>query len=128
MKIPSTDGLKKALESKNATKIKEETDKLKAEADKYFASVPFPEVERLVGKKMLETYAGYIPEDQRIGIFKVIDSRFKGNKEAFIDACFKYSIFGSKENFNKFIAHPTLNKLDKDWMAPALNTPSRTDC
>ena len=72
MKIPSTDGLKKALESKNATKIKEETDKLKAEADKYFASVPFPEVERLVGKKMLETYAGYIPEDQQIGIFKVI--------------------------------------------------------
>ena len=116
MKIPSTDGLKKALESKNATKIKEETDKLKAEADKYFASVPFPEVERLVGKKMLETYAGYIPEDQQIGIFKVIDSRFKGNKDAFIDACFKYSIFGSKENFNKFIAHPTLNKLDKDWM------------
>lgn len=116
MKIPSTDGLKKALESKNATKIKEETDKLKVEADKYFASVPFPEVERLVGKKMLETYAGYIPEDQQIGIFKVIDSRFKGNKDAFIDACFKYSIFGSKENFNKFIAHPTLNKLDKDWM------------
>lgn len=65
---------------------------------------------------MLETYAGYIPEDQQIGIFKVIDSRFKGYKDAFIDACFKYSIFGSKENFNKFIAHPTLNKLDKDWM------------
>ena len=48
--------------------------------------------ERLVGKKMLETYAGYIPEDQQIGIFKVIDSRFKGNKDAFIDACFKLSL------------------------------------
>ena len=116
MKIPSTDGLKKALESKNASKIKEETDKLKIAADKYFASVPFPEVEQIVGKKMLETYAGYIPEDQQIGIFKVINSRFKGDKNAFIDACFKYSIFGSKENFDKFIARPTLNKLDKDWM------------
>ena len=96
--------------------MKEETDKLKIAADKYFASVPFPEVEQIVGKKMLETYAGYIPEDQQIGIFKVINSRFKGDKNAFIDACFKYSIFGSKENFDKFIARPTLNKLDKDWM------------
>lgn len=116
MKIPSTGELKKALASRDKEKIKAATAKLKEEGDKYFASVPFPEVEKAVGKAMLKTYRGYIPQEQQIGIFKVIDTRFKGNSDAFIDACFDYSIFGSKENFDKFIKKPTLNKLDKDWM------------
>lgn len=116
MKIPSTDALRKALESKDATLIKTETEKLEKEAERYFASVPFVEVERMVGKKMLSTYAGYIPKDQQISIFKVIDTRFKGNSDAFVDACLQYSIFGSKENFAKFIKRPTVNTLNKDWM------------
>lgn len=116
MKIPSTDGLKKALQSKDKAKIKEETAKLKEAGEKYFESVPYPEVERIVGKTMLKTYAGYIPEEERISIFKVINTRFKGDSDAFVDACFDYSIFGTKENFEKFINRPTLNKLDKDWM------------
>ena len=52
---------------------------------------------------------GYIPQEQRINIFKVIDSRFKGDSDAFVDACFKYSIFGNKENFEKFLQKPSLN-------------------
>lgn len=116
MKIPSTDALRKALESKDAALTKTETEKLEKEAERYFASVPFVEVERMVGKKMLATYAGYIPKDQQISIFKVIDTRFKGNSDAFVDACLQYSIFGSKENFAKFIKRPTVNTLNKDWM------------
>ena len=46
---------------------------MKIAADKYFASVPFPEVERIVAKKMLQTYMQYIPAEQRISIFEVID-------------------------------------------------------
>ena len=56
---------------------------MQIEADKYFASVPFPEVERIVGKKMLQTYMKYIPVEQRIAIFQIIDKRFKGNSDAF---------------------------------------------
>lgn len=116
MKIPSTDELSSALKSKDSEKIKTATAKLKEEGEKYFASIPFSEVEKAVGKAMLKTYSGYIPKEQQIGIFKVIGSRFKGNNDAFIDACFEHSIFGSKENFDKFISHPSPNKLDKDWM------------
>lgn len=116
MKIPSTTALAKALKSKDKAKIEEETAKLKVEGDQFFASVPYPEVERIVGKKMLNTYAGYIPKEQRISIFKVIDNRFKGDSDAFVDACFMYSIFGNKANFDKFIKKPNLSKLDKDWM------------
>ena len=116
MKIPSTTALVAALKSKDKVKIKAAADSLQIAADKYFASVPFPEVERLVGKKMLQTYMKYIPAEQRIGIFKIIDRRFKGDSDAFIDACFEYSIFGSKENFAKFIRKPSLYKIGNDWM------------
>ena len=116
MKIPSTKELEQALTSKDKERINAAKLKLQQEGEKYFKSVPYPEVEKLVGKRMLETYMKYIPEDQRITIFDVINTRFKGNSDAFIDACFKYSIFGNKENCDKFIKRPSLNSLEKDWM------------
>ena len=116
MAIPSTAALTKALKEKDKAKIAEETEKLKKAADRYFASIPHPEVERLVGKEMMRTYMQYIPREERIGICQVIESRFKGDSDKFIDACFDYSIFGSRENFDKFIAKPKLYKLNSDWM------------
>ena len=116
MRIPNTTALATALKSKDKAAIQKATDSLRTAADKYFASVPFPEVEKLVGKEMLRTYARYIPADQRIGIFQVIDRRFKGDTDRFVDACFEYSIFGSRENFDKFIRKPKLYRLTGDWM------------
>ena len=100
MRIPSTMELVAALKSKDKEQIKEAKLKLKQEADKYFASVPFPEVERMVAKEMLKTYANYIPEEQRINIFEIINSRFKGSIDAFVDACFQHSIFGNPKNLS----------------------------
>ena len=116
MRIPSTMELVAALKSKDKEQIKEAKLKLKQEADKYFASVPFPEVERMVAKEMLKTYANYIPEEQRINIFEIINSRFKGSIDAFVDACFEHSIFGNPKNFEKFIKKPSLYKIGYDWM------------
>lgn len=116
MRIPNTAGLVSALKSKDKAQIAAAKDSLQAAADRYFASVPFPEVERIVGKEMLKTYMKYIPAEQRIGIFQIIDKRFKGNSDAFIDACFRHSIFGNKENFAKFIRKPSLYKINTDWM------------
>ena len=116
MRIPSTTSIVRALKTKDKVKIQKASDSLRRAADKYFASVPFPEVERRVGKVMLRTYAQYIPAEQRIGIFKVIDKRFKGDTDKFIDACLDNSIFGSRENFEKFIKKPSLYKISNDWM------------
>ena len=116
MKIPSTKDMEAALASKDKSKIDAAKLKLQAEGEKYFNNVPYPDVEKLVGKQMLKTYMKYIPEEQRISIFDVINTRFKGDSDAFIDACFNYSIFGNIENFNKFINKPSLNTLEKDWM------------
>lgn len=116
MRIPSTTALATALKSKDKEKIKEAAQNLKQEGEKYFASVPFPEVERMVAKEMLKTYANYIPAEQRINIFEIIDSRFKGNIDAFVDACFDNSNFGNQKNFEKFIKKPSLYKIGYDWM------------
>ena len=116
MRIPSTARLVSALKNKDKKQIAAAKDSLQKAADRYFASVPFPEVERIVGKEMLKTYMKYIPAEQRIGIFQIIDKRFKGNSDAFIDACFEQSIFGNKENFAKFIRKPSLYKINTDWM------------
>ena len=116
MRIPSTAGLVSALKNKDKKQIAAAKDSLQKAADRYFASVPFPEVERIVGKEMLKIYMKYIPAEQRIGIFQIIDKRFKGNSDAFIDACFEHSILGNKENFAKFIRKPSLYKINTDWM------------
>ena len=116
MRIPSTARLVSALKNKDKKQIAAAKDSLQKAADRYFASVPFPEVERIVGKEMLKIYMKYIPAEQRIGIFQIIDKRFKGNSDAFIDACFEHSIFGNKEHFAKFIRKPSLYKINTDWM------------
>ena len=116
MRIPSTKSLEAALRNKDKKWVKSASDSLRTQAERYFASVPYPEVERIVGKKMLQTYMEYIPEDQRISIFSVIADRFDGDSDAFIDACFEHSIFGSEANFEKFIKKPKLYTLTTDWM------------
>jgi hypothetical protein len=116
MKIPSVAALEAALKDGDKSKIAEAMTDLKSAADKYFASVPYPEVERLVGKRMMQTYKEYISAEKRISIFGVIDSRYKGDSDAFIDACFSSSIFGSRDNFDKFARKPSLSALRKDCM------------
>lgn len=116
MRIPNTANMIFALRSKDKSQIEAAADSLKNAANRYFASVPFPDVECSVAKKMMRIYMQYIPKEERISIFKVIDKRFKGNSDAFIDACFKYSLFGSQANFDRFIRKPKLYKVAFDWM------------
>jgi hypothetical protein len=116
MRIPSTASLLTALKKKDKAAVAAAADTLKKRADNYFKSVPFPQVERAVAKRLLRTYMEYIPADERINIFEVIDKRFRGNSDGFVDACFDHSIFGSRANFDKFIRKPSLYRISYDWM------------
>lgn len=116
MHIPNTAQLVTALKSKDDKRIRMATDSLRIAGERYFDAVPFPQVEKAVAKAMMKAYAQYIPKEQRIGIFRVIDKRFKGDTDKFIDACFEYSLFGSRENFQDFLRKPTLYKINNDWM------------
>lgn len=116
MRIPNTTPLRNALNSKDKASLKKVADSLQGSAERYFASVPFPEVERKVAKQMLRTYSQYIPAKERISIFRTIGQRFKGDSDAFVDACFEQSIWGSRSNFERFMRNPQVKKLSSDWM------------
>jgi hypothetical protein len=116
MRIPSTAELSRTLEAKSVVELAHQVAKLKQNAEPYFSSVPYPQVEALVGKRMLRTYMEYIPEEQRISIFAFIDKRYKGDTDAFIDDCFRSSIFGNRANFEEFMRKPSLKKLQNDPM------------
>jgi hypothetical protein len=116
MKIPSVSSLYQALEKKDKQQVKVEIELLKTAATAYFAAVAYPEIEKKVAKQMLTIYKELIPAEQRIAIFQVIDSRFKGNSDAFVEACFAHSIFGNKANFDKFAKKPKTYSLKTDWM------------
>ena len=116
LQIPNTTSLVTALKAKDKQKIQVASDSLRKAADRYFAAMPFPKIECNIVKEMLHAYAKYIPAEQRIGIFQIIDKRFKGDIDKFVDACFEYSIFGSKKQFDKFIKKPSLYRINNDWM------------
>lgn len=63
MRIPNTSAMLAALKSKDKTQIKTAADSLKIAADKYFASVPFPEVERIVAKKCCRLTCNISPQN-----------------------------------------------------------------
>ena len=123
MRIPSTAALVSALKSKDKTRIKTAADSLQVAADKYFASVPFPEVERIVGKKMLQTYMKYIPAEQRIGIFKVIDRNV--SKGTLMPLSMPHLMFHLRQRSSPgFIRKPSFSIVSSDWIKHCSNTPS----
>ncbi|MDD4661406.1 MAG: S46 family peptidase [Massilibacteroides sp.] len=75
-----------------------------------------PQVDRKIAKVMLAEYRRQIPAVSQPAYFSVIDKRFKGSVDRFIDYVFDTSIFGSEKNFQKFKASPSAKKLKKDPM------------
>ncbi|MGL4518828.1 MAG: S46 family peptidase [Phocaeicola sp.] len=115
-RIPATTKLVQALKDKNKNEIEQLTAEIKGTADKFFNKDYNTEVDRKVSKELLQYYAELIPAAQRISIFKTIETNFKGDINAFVDACFDTSIFRSRETFDAFLAKPSIKVLEKDWM------------
>lgn len=115
-KVPSMDKLLKALQANNQEDIEKTKNQLRTSFDKFFDKDYSPEVDRKVSKALLKKYADLIPAEQRISIFGVINGKFKGNIDAFVDACFDTSIFRSREAFEQFIAKPDMKTIKNDLM------------
>lgn len=124
IRVINTDKLKDALLSKNKDSIKYYVEALTKKTEEYFKENPHVEVEKRVAKEMFNTYKKYIDADKRISIFDIINKKFKGNSDAFVDYCFDKSIFANKENFNKFVSKPSVKQLDQD---PIINLAKSVD-
>lgn len=105
-----------ALEHKNDSIIKSELADLE-KAYKAFANKDYNrKVDQRVSKVMLKAYMKEVGKENRPEIFTLIDKKFDGNIDRFVDEAFKTSIFGSDENFNKFMKKPTAKALKSDLM------------
>ena len=105
-----------ALEHKNDSIIKSELADLE-KAYKAFANKDYNrKVDQRVSKVMLKAYMKEVGKENRPEIFTLIDKKFDGNIDRFVDEAFKTSIFGSDENFNKFMKKPTTKALKSDLM------------
>ena len=75
-----------------------------------------PEVDRKITKVMLKEYRRLIPAKSQPAYFALIDKKFKGDVDRFVDYLFEKSIYGSEENFEKFKTRPSLKALEEDPM------------
>ena len=82
------------------------------------------EVDRKVAKVLLPLYAGSVPAEALPGFYKTIQTEFKGDYNAYVDALYDNSIFANEKNFNAFIANPTREAIDKDLSAQYANAVS----
>ncbi|MDH6358458.1 S46 family peptidase [Parabacteroides sp. PF5-9] len=81
-------------------------------ADKDYAIA----VDKKISKVLLKEYRRLIPINAQPSYFNVIDQKFKGNVDLFIEHLFDKSIFGSDDNFNRFKAKPSVKALQEDPM------------
>lgn len=128
-RVPSTDKLlselnktkKKAIvvaktDLSKAPELANAIEELKKGFESFYNKDYNAEVDRKVSKALLKKYAELVPAEQRISIFQTIDLEFKGDIDAFVDACFDTSIFRSPEAFNAFIAKPNAKAIENDLM------------
>lgn len=81
-------------------------------ADKDYA----PEVDKKIAKVMLKEYHRLVPAKSQPAYFSLIDKKFKGDVDRFVDYLFDKSIYGSEENFDKFKTRPSVKALEQDPM------------
>lgn len=81
-------------------------------ADKDYA----PEVDKKIAKVMLKEYRRLVPAKSQPAYFSLIDKKFKGDVDRFVDYLFDKSIYGSGENFDKFKTRPSVKALEQDPM------------
>ncbi len=75
-----------------------------------------PDVDRKIAKVMLKEYRRLVPAKVEPAYFAHIDKMYKGDVDKFVDGLFEKSIFGSRESFDRFIAHPSAKDLKRDPM------------
>lgn len=81
-------------------------------ADKDYA----PEVDKKIAKVMLKEYRRLVPAKSQPAYFALIDKKFKGDVDRFVDYLFDKSIYGSEDNFDKFKTRPSVKALEEDPM------------
>ena len=117
VKVPaSIDTLQDALIAKDKKAIAAAFPVLQQAFDKFQNKDFSPAVDRKIAKVLLKEYTKLVPAGKRPAYLELIDTKFNGDTDAFVDFTFDTSIFASKENLAAFMKKPSLKQLDADPM------------
>ncbi len=105
--------LEEALAAKDAERTNGMIDRLKRSIDSFYGNYNMPTDVRST-KAMIRLYREDIDPKFRPDFYALIDKKFKGNVDAFVDDMFARSIFTSPGKLNAFLASPSLKVLQKD--------------
>ncbi len=101
------------LAGKDQEKIEGMTGRLKAYAESFYGDYNYP-TDLAATKAMIRLYRADIDPKYLPSFYTLIDTKFKGNVDAFVDNMFAKSIFTSQEKLNAFLEAPSLKVLQKD--------------
>ncbi len=97
--------------------VKKLTDQLKDASDKYFKDYNMPTDVKMLAA-MLDLYYNDVPKNLQPAYLAKMNQKYKGNFQAYSDALFAKTIFGSKEKVDMFLSAPKLKTLQKDPVWP----------
>ena len=113
---PRIDTLLIALKGKDKQKQEQELDALKRVYERFANNDYEAEVDRKIAKILLKEYMLWIPAEDQPACFATIRKQYRGDVDRYVDALFATSIFGSKQNWSRFIAKPTVKALQNDLL------------
>jgi hypothetical protein len=104
---------KSAEESKKI--VAETAEGMKGEVEAFFKDYNAPTDKKILAA-LMELFYKDVPKDQHPDIFKLVESKYKGNFQKFADAVFAKSFLTSKDKVNDMLANFTAKskELDKD--------------
>ena len=83
--------------------------------DEMFAGTD-PKVEKKTFAEMLKLYRNNFKEEELPEFYvKIIDKKFKGDIDAFVDYVYENSVFATPESIKAFIKKPSVKKMEKDY-------------
>ncbi len=105
--------LEELLAGKDADRTAGMIDRMKRNLDNFYGDYNYP-TDRKMTKTMINLYKEEIDPKYWPDFYALIDKKFKGNVDAFVENLFATSIFTSADKFNSFLSAPSLKVLQKD--------------
>jgi hypothetical protein len=110
----SANSLVNALQSENAENIAKTVARVKEHMSDFYKNYS-PPTDNKSTKAMLKLYRADIEEKFQPDLYaNVIDKKFKGNIDKYVDDLFEKSIFSSEAKMMAFLDKPNLKKIEND--------------
>jgi hypothetical protein len=103
-----------ALKEEDSQKISDAVSQIKSNGDRFFKDYN-PSTDNKSMKAMLKLYRNDIPVKFHPDFYaNIVDKKYKGNIDKFVDNMFAKSVFTSQEKLNAYLEKPVLKTLEKD--------------